>query len=289
MADFLRYLGFKAVTLMSVLLPRRFLYWVGLRASELYYFFDRKSRAAVKANLRVILGPGAGAARVRYEAIWVFRNFAKYLAEFFGYSRFARRFIDRYVGTRGTGHLDAALRAGSGGIICSAHFCNWELGGAVVSHLGYPVTAIVQEYESKRLREMFRRQRAAKEFAAVPKEGAALKALRLLRNNEFVAVLGDRDVDHNGVAVTFFGRRVMLPQAPARFAIATGAALIPAFIMRRLNDCFIFFFEKPIPVPEEGTKREKVVAMMQAYADVLAEYVRRYPDQWAVFYRVWDE
>ena len=74
-----RYFLFKLVTFLSMTLPRPILYWVAHRLSDFNHRMDRRGRQAVRDNLRVILGPTASEARVRFEARWVFRHFGKYL------------------------------------------------------------------------------------------------------------------------------------------------------------------------------------------------------------------
>ncbi len=47
-------------------------------------------------------------------------------------------------------------------------------------------------------------------------------------------------------------------------------------------------FLPPIPLATEGTREEKARAMTQRFADVIAETIRVFPEQWGVFYPFWD-
>ena len=68
----------------------------------------------------------------------------------------------------------------------------------------------------------------------------------------------------------------------------TGAPMIPAFVVRKRRDSFLLSCEPPIPVPEEGTSREKARAMTQEFARIEERYVRANPAQWAIFFPYWD-
>ena len=153
-------LSFKAMIALTGILPRRVQYAVSRPLADLYYLFGSQARRTVQANLRTILGPGASEALVRRETRAVFRAFGMYLCEFFGAGHFGPEFIDEHVVVQGREHLDAALAKGRGAIFCSAHYSNWELGGMIVAHLGYPITGVYQTHDDAKTNAMFVQQRA---------------------------------------------------------------------------------------------------------------------------------
>ncbi len=285
----LKYAAYKGIILLCITLPTRFLYWVALRLADLNWALDKRGRNAVKANLRVIL-PEAKECRIAYETRWVFRNFGKYLSEFFRFRRFGPSFFEKHTAVRGREHIDAALQRGHGCLILSAHLSNWELGAGMLRRVcDYPVSVVAEQHTHARVNKLFMRERAAFDIQVIPTRRAGRPVLRALRNNRVVCMLGDRDTTGHGVVVDFFGKPCALPQGPARFAIATGAPIIPGFVLRRTNDSFTLSFEEPIPVPQTGTKQEKVLAMIQAYAKSIEDAIRWHPEEWTVFYRVWEE
>jgi lauroyl/myristoyl acyltransferase len=284
-----RYVWFKLVSFLSMTLPRPILYWVAHRLADFNHRFDHRGRHAVRDNLRVILGPQAPEDRIRYEARWVFRNFGKYLAEFFGYQRFGARFIDTYIDFIGLEHVDAALARGKGAVINTAHLSNWEIGAAAFARKGYPLTAIAQMHPEPDVNELFRRQRASRSYFVIPPEGALRRCTRALRENQLVCFVGDRTAGEGDVEVTFMGRPCRFPQGPARIALAAGAPLIPGFVIRRTSDSFAIVVEPPIEPPHVGDRREAARIMTQKFADVVAQYVRMFPAQWGVFFKAWPD
>ncbi len=290
MKIYIRYLLFRMVILLCYILPQRFLYFIALRIADLNYrWLDKSGRRAVEENLRRVL-PEAVPARIDKETRWVFRNFAKYLTEFFRFRHFDLEWFKVNMALFGLENVDRALAAGKGCIVSSAHLSNWELGAAGLSIMGgKTMTVSVAMHRYGRINDLFMREREAAGLKVADMEkDAALVMLRALKRNEVVGVMGDRDPTQQGVFVEFFGRPCRFPQGPARLSLATGAPVIPAFCLRRSNDSFSTVFLPPIPTPAEGTRDEKVKAMTQTFADIIANTIRVHPEQWGVFYPFWD-
>jgi Lauroyl/myristoyl acyltransferase len=290
MKIYVRYLLFRLLIFACNILPQRFCYCIALRIADLnFYVLDKQGRKAVEDNLRIVL-PRATDRRIRKEARWTFRNFAKYLTEFFRFRHYDMNFFDTNVAVFGMEHIDNALKLGKGCVCSSAHLANWELGAACASIVGKKqLTVSVAMHRYKKINDLFMRERRAMGLTVTDMaRGAARTMLRALQRNEVVGVMGDRDPTEQGVTVQFFGRPCRFPQGPARLAVSTGAPLIPAFCLRRTNDSFTLIFLPPVPAPIEGTRDEKVRQMTQSFADIIASYIEMYPDQWAVFYPFWE-
>ena len=285
----LKYIAFKLISFGSTTFPRPLIYWIAIRISDLCYLIDRRAREAVKANLRVILGPKASEDIIAYEARWVFRSFGMYLAEFFGYRRFGEKFLDEHVLTRGVESVDAALAKGRGAIICSGHYSNWEMAAAVLVRMGYKVVAIGQMHDDPTVNELFVRQRAARGYTLLSGAHAASEALRALRRNEILLILGDRVFGDSGVEVELFGKRTVLPQGPFRLAAISGAPLIPGMIRRRMNRNFTGFTFPAIEAPDELSREDKIRFLASEWAKRFEEWVKEDPCQWACFLRMWDD
>ena len=290
MKTYIRYLLFRLVIALCNVLPQRFLYFIALRVAELnYYLLDRSGRNAVISNLRQVL-PDATDARLAKEARGVFRNFGKYLTEFFRFRKFNVEWFRTNMAVHGLEHIEAALAGGKGCITSSAHLANWELGAAGLSIMGgHKMTVVVAMHRYGKINNLFMREREAVGLTVADMErNAGIVLMRALRRNEVVGVMGDRDPTEQGVMVNFFNKPCRFPQGPARLALATGAPIIPAFCLRRTNDSFTTVFLPPLPVPEEGSRDEKVVAITQSFANIIEDAVRLYPEQWAVFYSFWE-
>ena len=103
-----------------------------------------------------------------------------------------------------------------------------------------------------------------------------------------VCLLCDRDLDHTGVEVEFFGERTTLPAGPATLAIRTGAALLPTavYFTPRYNGHH-GLVRPPIKIQRMGGLREDVARVTQLLARELEFLIRRAPEQWHLFQPNW--
>jgi lauroyl/myristoyl acyltransferase len=219
----------------------------------------------------------------------IFRSFAAYLCEFFGYERFGPEFIAQHVTVKGLEHLNTALAQGRGAILCSAHYSNWELGAAVVAHLGHPISAIVQMHKSPSTNKLFVERRMRHGVRVVHSNQGALAALKALQRNETVAILGDRTTGGPEVRVTLFGKWINLPQGPWRLALSSGAALLPTFVHRNSAAGYELEFHAPLDIPCDGPRSQRMSCLAQAWAASLETRIKTDPTQWAVFHKVWND
>lgn len=290
MKYYIRYWLFRLVMFSTSVLPARFAYWVSIRIADLGYFLgDRKGRNAVMRNLRQVM-PDESQGRIIYETRWVFRNWGKYFTEFFRFSSFDRMYFLKHVSVSNLHHITNALKAGKGCMIMSAHVSNWELGAAYYAvRMGLKVNVVAARHHSERINKLFVEQRTAMGINVIYTEEAGVKVLRALKNNEIVCILSDRDVGGFGIEVDFFGRKCRFPQGPVRFAIKSGAMCIPGFVTRRTNDSFVIDMKEPIVFPQELDKVAKVEYGIREYIKYLEEFIRLHPEEWPVFYDIWDE
>jgi KDO2-lipid IV(A) lauroyltransferase len=282
-------LSYHLIAGLTRMLPLSVQYAIARRCADAYRLAGRRARANVRANLRVALGPDAPESLISQETRAVFRSFGMYLCEFFQHPRMDEHYLAAHVLVQGRENLDAALALGRGVIFCSGHYSNWELGAIVVARLGYPITAVIQPQADPRTNDVFLRSRSVPNLTVAPTQHGAKSALKALRANHTVALMGDRATGGPIVPVTFFGRTTWLPQGPWRIALVSGAALLPTFMSRRADHSFTLHIGAPVAAPAEGSPRERMAALAQGWADSFAARLRADPGQWATFQRVWPE
>jgi len=139
----------------------------------------------------------------------------------------------------------------------------------------------------------------------MPLGKALRKSFSVLRENKVLALLGDRIFGmENGVPVNFFGKRVVLPKGPAVLSLATGASIVPVFMIRNPDDTFTLHFEEPIEpgvtLPEKNENDLEMLRLKHVSSDrideltdkfkcVIERYIRKYPEQWYMFPVFWNE
>jgi KDO2-lipid IV(A) lauroyltransferase len=280
------YILYRIGQFIALHLPLNLAYKIALFISDLRYLFAHKDRRITKENLKVIF-PDKSDREIRRIRIKIFRNFAKYLVDFFRFSKLDAQYIKENIRIENIHYIDEALSKGKGAIIVSAHLGNWELGGVVVALLGYPFWAVALPHKYKKIDNFFNYQREIKGMQVIPLGKAVRQSLEVLRENKVLALAGDRDFSEKGIVLDFFGRSATFPQGPAALALKTGATIIPGFMLRNPDDSFTLRFEKPLQLISTGEKNNDLVKLTEKYKTIFEDYIREYPDQWYVFRRFW--
>jgi KDO2-lipid IV(A) lauroyltransferase len=237
----------------------------------------------IRENLRVITGlRGRKLDRLAARNV---TQFSAMLADYF-YStsddgRWAKRLLGEWSGWE---HIQAARAAGRGVILVTGHLGHWELGGLLLAQRGVPLTIVTLEEPSTgltRWRDEARRRAGIKTVAVGPgREFAFVEMIKVLERGECVAMLVDRPYMGSGSPVTFFGQPVQFSSAPALLRQHTGAAVVPAFVVRHRYGRYLSFAEPPVEMTSEPDKRTALIINTQRIATVFESVIRRYPDQW---------
>jgi lauroyl/myristoyl acyltransferase len=280
------YFLYKLAQLLALHLPLKLGYKIAIFISDLHYIFAYRDRRQVSGNLRAIF-PDKSDAQIRDIQIEIFRNFAKYLVDFFRFSKLDAQYIKRNIKLENVDYLDMALSRGKGVIALSAHLGNWELGAAVLALLGYHFWAVALVHKCKKINDFFNFQRERKGVGVIPLGKAVRQCLELLRKNEVVALVGDRDFSERGMVVDFFNKPTFFPPGAAAFYLKTGAPIVPVFMLRNKDDTFTLKVERPIEYCPCGEKNKDMLELMNRYKQIIEDYIRRYPCQWYMFRRFW--
>ena len=284
-----RYLQLRIAESIAHLVPRQVAYGIARRFADLYVLLDRRGREAVIGNLRRIHGHSGVALSersLRALARENFLNFAKYIVDFFRFSRPQPDQLRRLVDCGNTTQvLDQLLAHGKGVIALTAHLGNWELGGAALAALGYKFNVVALWQPDRRLNELYQNQRIARQLNPIPMGRAARDCIAALRRGEIVALVGDRDFTGSRDTVEFFGQPARLPQGPAKLALATGAPIMPAFLIRRPDETFAYIVEEPIWADRN---RDSVEDVMRRIARSLEHVISQHSEQWYLFHNLWD-
>ncbi|HTS18134.1 MAG TPA: lysophospholipid acyltransferase family protein [Verrucomicrobiae bacterium] len=285
----MKYYWLKFAEFVSRLFPRRMSYGIARRLADLYVLFDRRGRESVIANLQqiqlssgVTLSPRALHSLAREN----FLNFAKYLVDFFKFLRMDRRQIEKVVHFGNVPEiLENLLAHGKGVIFLSAHLGNWELGASALAAMGYKLNSVALQVPDKKLDELYRHYRALRGLYPIPFGRAGREFIAAVRRNEIVGLLADRDFTGSNQTVEFFGRPARLPDGPAKLALATGAPLLPIFMVRLPDDTFAYIVEEPIWADKS---RQNVDDIMRLVAAALERVIRQHSEQWFLFHNLWD-
>lgn len=272
-------------------LPARFVYAGAVFFGELAYVGWRTKREITKHNFSIVLGRAPTDPEVARIARRSFRNFAKYLTEIMRFPKLHDRDLERMVTIEPSSlaHLEAARRHGRGLIFVSAHFGNFELGGARIAQ-DIPLNVVADELNNERLMDLLVQNREHKNVNIVPSEGSVKHVLAALRRNEMVGFmldLGPRAHELANVQVRFFGSPTTFPTIAAGLARVSGAPIVVAAVRRERNNTFRGVALPPIFVPRTKDAAKDLEHATQAMVAALESLVERDLDQWYIFRPMW--
>ncbi len=275
----------KCIGLCIARLPRKLALFSGVYLATVVFLLSRRQRDKACKHLEQSLEIGQPIARrlVRRS----FQNMGKNLMEFMQLPRMSVETLHQLVAFEGREHIDKVLAQGRGAIILTAHFGNWELLGASILAHGYTIRGITRQLRSRRLDAIVSSYREKVGWQGIDRDRAVREVLRCLNRNELIAILADVDTRTRGIFVDFFGRPAYTPYGPVAFALKTGAAILPTFIVRQPDDSHRAIVEAPLPLQQGGGREEDLLVNTQRFTKIIESYIRRYPEQWIWMHERW--
>jgi KDO2-lipid IV(A) lauroyltransferase len=179
------------------------------------------------------------------------------------------------------------LDKGTGVIIVSAHFGNWEFGTGYVGSRGVPATAVQQNQKNVFIDKRMKDIRRKWGVEIIDTKGAVKNSVEKIRTGRIVALLGDQDAGSRGIFVPFFSRPASTHFGAAVIHQRTGAPLYFVECSRVENYKIDFIFKRidtriSAEDPEEQVKQ--IAALLMQY---LEKTVRRYPKQYFWMHKRW--
>lgn len=285
----MQYRLWQLVTALVQRLPLRFSYAAAAAIGTVAFYLWPGGRRRMLRNFHRVL-PDAGGSELRRVARRSLVNYCRYLVDFVRFPSFAPSDLHRLVhGEQSFAALDAALAQGRGVIIVCMHFGNWDLGAAAAAARGHDLTVVAETFADPRLDTMIVRARERLGMKVVKMEKAAPSLLRALKRNGLLALLIDRPTPGDGVRVQFFGRELEVPAGPARLALRSGAAVLPAaFLRMQPNSPDVEALTDPsIRLCASGDAATDTRAFTQAIMESHERFIRAHPEQWYMFRDMW--
>jgi KDO2-lipid IV(A) lauroyltransferase len=174
-----------------------------------------------------------------------------------------------------------------GAICLSAHFGNWELLAAALAQSGIAMIGVAKEQRNLFVDRMIARNRHQLGIETVPTGMAVRAVVKALKQNKFIALLGDQDAHREGVFVDFMGRPSSTAPGPASLALKTGAPIIFGAIVREENGRHTGYLERIDYSDLSGDSPENIKILTQRHAAILEKFVRRWPEQWFWMHKRW--
>src|SRR5512140_248683 len=261
-------------------LPRGVLFVLADLLADATHWTNADPARNLQANLRSAF-PRWSEREVEELSKRIFRNFARNLVDYGRFHTITDEALDRLLPSVQHLHfLEESFANGRGVILVTGHIGNWELGALFFARHGFKINVVTIPEGSERIDSIRGAYRTRQNIRTIVVDGSPFSSLEIvaaLRRGEIVAMLVDRWEGADGVPAKFFGVDRRFPRGPFVLSRATGAPILPAFIVR---DGSIyrgvvdppFFMDEPEDEPEARRVSESLERM-----------IRTYPDQWYNF------
>lgn len=254
--------------------------FAGVFAFIHYAVFPAKRRD-VRDNLA-----GAGLPAGRRATYGVFCMQAINAIEMMASSRWKAEELEGRFAIEGREALDEALAEGKGVVLATQHTGSWETGAVYLQSLGYRLRVVAGVQLSPLLTEAVKRAKERLGIEVINPEDSSRRLLKALASGGVLALLVDGNVYRGGVEVAFFGRKVILPEGPARLARAAGAPIVAGYC-RRVGPCRYRIHLERLMRGEEAAIAAEEEVLSRVYGAV-ERFIRENADQWVMFRRFWD-
>ena len=188
------------------------------------------------------------------------------------------------------------LASGRGVVLALPHSGNWDQAGAWLAKIGFPFTTVAERLRPAALFDRFVAVREKVGMEVLPLTGGGRNTfavlLKRLRAGRLLCLVADRDIGDSGIEVSFFGEVATMPAGPASLALATGAALLPAFLWYSDDGgpggswCG-WIRGEIMPPADRRPSAPKMAAMTQALADSFAAGIAEHPEDWHMLQPMW--
>ena len=276
--------SYYAIFFLARILPLQVCRWLGRSIAFIVYLFSTRDRKGFATNLSIALNQPVSNLRIRQLVRRMFMNYGEYMADFFCLPQLPRQKARAvFSHLKREEIIRKALKKGRGVILLSAHIGNWEFGGLMIRHSKYPLAVVSLPHNTAPTNALVNRFREDKGISVIEVDESpfsALPILKHLRKNGVVAMMGDKDFFGNGKFTSYFGKQVRFPIGPVIIAMSSGAALIPAFVLKQPDGKYFGVLEDAIPLSNERPREQAIQKNLEKIAVIFETYIKRYPDQW---------
>jgi len=284
--DFLGFIIVKSFSVFLWCIPLRPALWIGRRMGGVIYHSNLKRRMIAYANLKAAFPEKAQSELKRINKAH-FENLGMNVVELLKLPFMAKDYLKRRVKLENADRIKSSLEKGKGAIILTAHFGNWEIASLAASLNGYTMSVFAREQKYERLNNLLNQFRQSTGCKVITKGFSVKDIIRTLNNNGIVAMLSDQDAGANGVFVNFFNRPASTAPGIVVFSLKTGADVLPSFIWRTGSGNHTAMAGEALQLINTGNRENDVRENLQKIADILEDYIKKFPEQWLWAHKRW--
>ncbi|NOY68444.1 MAG: lysophospholipid acyltransferase family protein [Deltaproteobacteria bacterium] len=285
--DARNYFAVLCVMRFFCILPRKTGIAIARFLARVYYALNTKHRKNTINHLSMALGKEKTPIEIRKIARNVFLHFATVAVDTMRIPDYIKAGMERYISVKDLSVVEEARAKGKGIIFLTGHFGNWELMGAYMAALGYPLVVVSRASSNPAMDRLISDMRNNAGYYNIPRGKSTREILKALKKGYALGILIDQDTKVRGVFVDFFGQKAHTPVGPILLAKRFDIPIIPIFMYLLPDLTYTIECLDPVELVDTGDVDADLIANVQKCSDAYERIIRRYPDQWAWFHRRW--
>lgn len=195
------------------------------------------------------------------------------------------------VQIKGEEYLEAAFGQNKGLIMCTAHYGNWEMLGAVMALLGYPILSIARKQNNGVMDKFINeyRELVGQKIAYNHGKNNMLSISRILRDKNVLGILYDQDTGAEGEQVIFLGKNSTVPAGAALLSRLHGSPIVPFFINNNEDGTLTVIIHPPLYTPKTEDRRQDVHVTMNKLMVIAEQEIVKNPAMWFWVHDRWKD
>jgi heptosyltransferase-2 len=284
MLDFLSYLFYRALAAVVAALPLRLLFIIGNITGFFTWLILGKYRRLARHNLRIAFDTEKSPRELGRLVRRNFQRLSTNLLSSIKLSAAPFETWEKRIVVENFEILDRHLRAGRPVVLVLSHLGNWELVAQIVPRLldGFRISTVYQKLENRFIDQYVHRLRAHTGAELFDRKEGFQKPIELLRAGGLIGILSDQHAGDHGLWTPFFGRLASTSPLPALLAKRTNAVLVAAALYTDGVARWRLVVE-----PALDPKNQSVESLTSKTNEVIAQQVRRAPEDWFWLHNRW--
>ncbi len=254
---------------------------------------DSALMSTLQANMRMALGPEASDEQVYQTARAALRHAGMaYFDLYHALGVGPEAFLAAVRSTPLTDYyIDKMLTQERGMVVVTVHMSNFDVAGLAFANRGLYLNVLAYANPTSGY-DLQNQIRLKGGINLMPIDVSALrKSLEALRNGQLVVTGIDRpDPYGGGEMLPFFGKPARLPVGHVRLALQTGAPIAVAHCeYRPIDHSYTVHVSRWLEMEHVGSRQENILHNARRVLAVGEELIAARPEQWLMFYKVWEE
>jgi KDO2-lipid IV(A) lauroyltransferase len=219
-----------------------------------------------------------------------FESLGRHLGFVSHFNEFSPERVREFVEVVGKENFDEAFARGRGVLFFTGHFGSWEVFNLLPPAFGHTMNILVRRIDNPLVENFVDNLRTRLGCKTLDKSQSARQMFRVLRKGELLGILADLNVqEKEGVFVDFFGVPASTTTGIAKLALATNAAVLPAFaVWNEAKGKYVVHLEPAVEYEKTDDADADVKNLTQDITRVVERYVRSFPEQWLWIHKRWN-